>query len=291
MRSIFYAALIASLLPVGASAACDLAAFNKSLPPPISALVSRPGFEFEWASDLDHNGTIGWVWNYVYNRHTSRSLNVTWEKANIQVPFANPLPPGAYLCNIYPISDISPNDIDDDAPIIYGASNNTQKAALYAKKISKSALSDEYSSEISTTYTSDSGETKSLRVNIFYVVSDGVIKEMTINAPDDVYVAIGDIDKFWSKETYVSFVEAAEQQKVFHTVSSDAEFADNSEWSTEFFATLSRPNSGSLISKGTLVNFASGAEVVSSGQAMITVYNEDRRPLISGLATIPVTKK
>ncbi|MCV3241813.1 hypothetical protein [Mesorhizobium sp. ZC-5] len=220
-------------------AECSLENFDKTLPRAISSDVDSPDGNFTWSSDFDRKDGLSWVWNYIKNTHASSDLNVSWPKAGLEQSFVKPLPHGETFCAEYPVTGLEDNDIDDDAPITYGARNTKQRAAVYAKKETAELDSRRFISKISSAYRNDDGLVKPIEIEVSYAVKDGIIEEINILSQDNLYVSIGAYQNVWSEATYDSLIGVAKSQDIDFIIEPLAKFAKG-DVSKDFYTNLKR---------------------------------------------------
>ena len=288
MSGIALAALIA-----GAGAAqskCATDDFDQTPPRKISGDVTNAGIHFEWASDFDQKNGINYVWHYIKNAPGSEPLNFNWKKAGLRQEFVRPLPAGETACTQYPVLDLTDNDIDDDAPIIYGHANQVQRAAIYAKETTTTASAQSYTSKMSSSYVDDFGEKRDFEVSFVYESDGETVSKLEIVAPEDLYIGIADVGSYWSKTTIENMFEAAKMQKMDFDFSALPSFASDRESSVAFFIDLENRDAPALIVRGTVQSSEAGHVSGAPELAEMVVFDEHRNPIASTFVSLPVTK-
>jgi len=276
------------LLAAQADAHCSFEKFDTTLPRAITGTVYGIDGNFVWASDLDRVDGRNWVWNYINNISKDRALNALWKKANIRIDFSLPLAPGSAYCNKYMVNKIEDNDIDDQAPILYGAQNTEQRASIFSEKKKEAAVDSRITSGIETVVLQPNGEAKELHVYVSYEVLDGAIEYFTIDAPSDVYVAIPIVDKVWTEKNNTMLATLAKNE------SSDAGFYMFSEFSAGWKAAPYYSGLGGIgyesgiLVKGSLKGISLAGRVTGNIAAEIIVFDAERNPAAAGFVTIPV---
>ena len=180
---------IAIVLPVifanPAQATCDLYNYDRTPPPHIKGSVDDQYAHFDWASDADldpPNGSV--IWNYIKNLDAGAPLVVNWPKGLIQISTIRPLPPApdGIACRKVPARCAT----QQDAPILYSASNQHEDAAAYwsiqvtpespcpttAQAKGEESSSRPLSSNIKSTYLDDDHKAVDLRLVTFATVKD-----------------------------------------------------------------------------------------------------------------------
>lgn len=267
---------------------CMLDGFDKALPAAIGDEVDSGDGKFVWGSDLDRINGRNRVWNFI--RNTGQGpLNAMWRKADIRIDYAKPLPPGEAYCNRYWVKEISDNDIDDDAPIIYGNHNTSQRATVF-RKLETAQESDGYfESAIDTAYADASGGVRELHVGFSYRVEGNRITNMSLDAPADVYVSIPEISSSWSSDTLATFIQAAKENGSEFTTGNFTDFSPS--WSKSLYFSgdpaLKLPG---YFTKGPIKNFGITSMISGSVDGPMILFDSERRPIASGSVTIPVIK-
>jgi hypothetical protein len=144
--------ILISLYCSTAMGACDLSRYDLTAPSPLRGSVSNNLVNFEYASDADIVGGHIRIWNYVQNQK-DRGIGLAWPKAGIGIPLWNPLPPGQTACQT---SSADWVNVDTDAPMTYGTTDQTKRASVYLVENQRKLGSTE--STVSTIYTDTDGK-------------------------------------------------------------------------------------------------------------------------------------
>ncbi|TPK53803.1 MULTISPECIES: hypothetical protein [unclassified Mesorhizobium] len=280
--------LATTTLPTISLGKCMLDGFDKGLPPAIGDEVDGGDGKFVWGSDLDRIDGRNRVWNFI--RNTGQSpLNAMWRKADIRIDYAKPLPPGEVYCNRYWVKEILDSDIDDDAPIIYGNHNTSQRATVF-RKVETAQESDGYfESAIDTAYAEANGVVREVHVGFSYQVENNRITAMNLDAPSDVYVSIPGIGSSWSSDTLARFIQAAKENGAEFTSGKFTDFSPS--WSDSLYFSgdpaLKLPG---YFTKGSIKNFDINSMASGSVNGPMILFDSERKPIASGSVTIPVIK-
>ncbi|MCW3782135.1 hypothetical protein [Defluviimonas salinarum] len=269
---------------------CATDDYDQTPPRKISGDVTNAGMQFEWASDFDQKNGINYVWHYIKNAPGSEPLNFNWKKAGLRQEFVRPLPPGDTACTQYPVVDLNDNDIDDDAPIIYGHANRVQRAAIYAKETTTTASAKNYQSKLSSSYVDDFGEKRDFEVSFVYESDGETISKLEIIAPEDLYVGIANVESYWSNTTIENIFEAAKMQKMDFDFAALPSFASDRESTKAFFIDLENREALALIIRGTVQSSKAGKISGSPGFSEMVIFDQDRNPIASTFVALPVTK-
>ncbi len=289
--TIVYAFSAVFLSQNSALASCLLEGFDSTPPRALSGDVSNSGSNFRWASDLDERDGRNYVWHYIQNIDKYGSLNFDWAKAGLRHEFARPLPPGEAACNLYPVVKIDANDIDDDAPIVYGNNNSVQRAAVFKKIQSGTEKAQKFTSKISSAYLDDEGVKQDLEVSFFYEVADGMVLSIGISAPNNYYVGIANAAHFWSENTIGDLAYAAKKNSVEFEFLPLPVFSDDTVDASSFFEGWASYDVPGAIFGGGIYEFSENSTDGSTELTEMVVFDSSRRPIASGLITIPVTSK
>ncbi|MCF3639323.1 hypothetical protein LXM94_05015 [Rhizobium sp. TRM95111] len=283
-----------NLTPVCAEA-CDTTKFDATPPSAIVGHVNSGSAEFTWASDVDKSTSVSWVWNYILNSHKSSHINVSWPKANIKIPIASPLSPGGIYCNTYPISNTSESEIDDDAPLIYGANNTVQNTAVYKKaEVEKSEINRNRSS-ITTSYTRN-GQTITVSFYANYDVSEGgYISNFELISDSGYYGVVQNISEIWSHEA-IDEISSRNTNQIgeFYFIGNekfgigDNYLEDWAGWLKE--SPISKKNETSLVVYGKAIDNINGKISIENAQRDVIILDSNNKPVTTGTITLPVLK-
>ncbi len=141
--------------------ACDISNYDRTPPSRISGKVDNGIVQFQWSTDVDTVDGRNWIWHYIQNTH-DRGLGYKWPKAELRRALGSPLEPGKTDCNQYFVT--GPTSPDDNAPIIYGTNDTSQRAVVFAE--TKTAEVRSTSSVIETSFRGSSGSIEDVRVVI-----------------------------------------------------------------------------------------------------------------------------
>jgi hypothetical protein len=177
------------LLCSSASADCDISQYDRTAPKAIINNVTN-GVAFEWATDVDTSDGRNWIWHYIKNKD-NRGLGYRWPKAQLRHIIGTPLEAGNTDCNRYFV--LGPVAPDDNAPITYGTSDTTQRAAVFAET-NKSAEINKSSdlsagSIVETSYRGRTGNLENVRV-VISTTANGKNWVLTVEQTPNVFVAL-----------------------------------------------------------------------------------------------------
>lgn len=283
--------VLAALGTQPARAHCELESFDQGSPPALVGEVETLEEEFVWASDYDERDGIAWVWNYLKNTHKTKPLAAEWLKANINISYANPLPPNYAYCNKYPVLGLTPDDIDDDAPINYGNANRVQRAAVYRRKVAEGARNTTYISEISSAYVDNDGEIKDVEVSVFYTLKGNDVVDIGILAPEDVYIGIAKADEIWSPSTFDSLNLASNEYGAQAAVKSWNAFGSPDNNAITSISPGIELSDVAAFTMGTVKGWGYGEISTEQKVTEVILFDDNKKPILTGLITLPVTKE
>jgi len=275
--------LAALLITTTARAGCDLNGFDGTAPSAVRGPVDNEYGKFEWGSDVDVNDAQAWIWNFIVNNGSDKSLSATWKKAGIRIGIANPLPPNEAYCNQYPVSAYGK---DTDAPIVYGT--QTQQAAVYMR-INEKRASNTISSTVQTAYEDEQKKLNVISVTINFYISDNILKNVEVISPQDIYVGLSGLSEILRPQIASDFLNAAEGQGGAVALTSYRDFANDSEIE-QTFETIPLLDKYSIIFvKGPLKDISLelpvSAEMTSSP---IVILDKEKRLIGTAFFSVPL---
>lgn len=185
---------------------CSIDDFDKTEPHAIASSTSDLIAKFKWMSDVEIENDLSWRCDCIVNKD-DKGWSGTWNKAAIVVPVAFPLPAGKEICRSTFLGQHL-NDPDPDAPIIYGATNEVQQAAIYVRKEPEEAafLPNKWGSVLRTSYLTKEGKSALASVSVNLVRDEKGVYQFSVNPSPGIIATLAGVDRIFSSSQVTSLI-------------------------------------------------------------------------------------